>query len=163
MTISRAARQWAGDHEYSAFAIELADDRRMTLRCARIHQPVIPLDAETNVGGVMCAHAYLSSQCRATELPQVNLPSLLDADFARSGCTTRSPVELTCSDVLNAAPEGVQTRATLPGEYEVEHHGRNALVRAIYGGTSETQREIIGTASPSTVVRYSIERPAHAA
>ncbi len=66
--------------------------------------------------------------------------------------------------MLNPAPERVQMMgATLPGEYEVEHHVRNALVRATHGGTSETQREIIGTASPSTVVRYSIERPAHAA
>lgn len=89
-------------------------------------------------------HAYLSSQWLSFFKPIYRRCSML---ISPARDARHAPlIELTCSDVLKAALEGIQMMGVhSASEYEMEHHVRNAPVRAIYGGTSEIQREIIGT------------------
>ena len=78
MAISRPARQWGRDHEYSALVIELADDPTHDFEIRHATSTRHPSRRRDQRWWVMCTHAYLSSQCGAAELPQVNLSSLLD-------------------------------------------------------------------------------------
>lgn len=146
MAISGAATV-ARDHEYLAFVIELVDDPTHDFEIRQDTSTRHPSRRQDQRWWVMYTHAYLSSQCGAAELPQVHLWSLLDADLARSGCTSgwpnRAEVQRRAQG-CRARGHADDGRLRYASEYEMERHVRSALVTTIDGSTSEIQRDIIG-------------------